>query len=74
MRDEIPGNDAYRDEEGWYVVECPVVPGCLSQGKTKEEALENIQEAIQLCLEVRQQEGLPPTIQSLEVEVSAQEG
>ena len=61
----------YQDEEGWYVVECPIVPGCLSQGKTKEEALENIQEAIQLCLEVRQQEGLPPTIQSLEVEIPA---
>lgn len=59
----------YRDEDGWYVVECPVIPGCLSQGKTREEALQNIQEAIQLCLEVRQEQGLPLVIESLEVEV-----
>ncbi len=61
----------YQDEEGWYVVECPLIPGCMSQGKTDEEALQNIQEAIQLCLEVRQERGLPLTIQSLEVEVPA---
>ena len=29
-------------EDGWYVVECPSIPGCVSQGKTVEEALENI--------------------------------
>jgi len=45
----------YQDEEGWYVVECPVIPGCMSQGSTEEEALWNIQEAIQLCLEVRRE-------------------
>jgi predicted RNase H-like HicB family nuclease len=33
----------YQDEEGWYVVECPLIPGCMSQGKTEEEALQNIQ-------------------------------
>lgn len=33
-------------EDGWYVVECPALPGCVSQGKTEEEALANIQEAI----------------------------
>lgn len=59
----------YQDEEGWYVVECPVIPGCMSQGKTQAEALRNIQEAIQVCLEVRQEQGLPLTIDSLEVEV-----
>jgi len=52
----------YQDEEGWYVVECPVIPGCMSQGNTEEEALQNIQEAIQLCLEVRQERGLPLTL------------
>jgi predicted RNase H-like HicB family nuclease len=61
----------YQDKEGWYVVECPLIPGCMSQGKTEEEALQNIQEAIQLCLEVRQEKGLPLTIQSLEIEVPA---
>jgi predicted RNase H-like HicB family nuclease len=59
----------YQDEEGWYVVECPVIPGCMSQGKTEEEALQNIQEAIQLCLEVRREKGMPLTIESREVEV-----
>ena len=37
---------------GWDVVECPSIPGCVSQGKTIEEALENIKDAIQGCLEV----------------------
>ena len=59
----------YQDEEGWYVVECPVIPGCMSQGKTEEEALQNIQEAIQLCLDVRRKQGMPLTIESREVEV-----
>ena len=59
----------YYDESGWYVVECPVIPGCMSQGETKEEALQNIQEAIQLCLEVRREKGMPLTIESQEVEV-----
>ena len=61
----------YQDEEGWYVVECPVIPGCMSQGETEAEALKNIQEAIQLCLEVRREKQLPLTIQSREVEVPA---
>jgi predicted RNase H-like HicB family nuclease len=59
----------YQDEEGWYVVECPGVPGCLSQGRTREEALQNIREAIRLCLDVRRERWLPPTIQSLDVEI-----
>jgi predicted RNase H-like HicB family nuclease len=42
-----------RDEDGVWVVECPSIPGCVSQGNSKEEALQNIQEAIVLCLEVR---------------------
>jgi predicted RNase H-like HicB family nuclease len=53
----------YQDEDGWYVVECPIIPGCMSQGETEAEALRNIQEAIQLCLEVRREQGLPPTIE-----------
>jgi predicted RNase H-like HicB family nuclease len=59
----------YQDDEGWYVVECPVIPGCMSQGKTEEEALQNIQEAIQLCLDVRREQGMPLTIESREVEI-----
>ncbi|WP_419547828.1 type II toxin-antitoxin system HicB family antitoxin [Microcystis sp.] len=52
----------YQDEEGWYIVECPIIPGCLSQGETQEEALQNIKEAIDLCLGVRKEKGLPLTI------------
>lgn len=36
----------YPGENGFYVAECPSLPGCISQGKTKEEAIENIKEAI----------------------------
>jgi len=58
-----------QDEEGWFVAECPAIPGCVSQGKTSEEALTNIREAIELCLEVRREKGLPLTIETFEVEV-----
>ena len=59
----------YQDEDGWYIVECPTIPGCMSQGETEQAALQNIEEAIQLCLEVRREQGLPITIQSRQVEV-----
>ena len=42
-----------RDEDGVWVAECPAIPGCVSQGGTREEAAESIREAIVLCLEVR---------------------
>lgn len=58
-----------RGEDGWIVAECPSVPGCLSQGRTEEEALDNIKEAIALCLEARADEGLPLTVRTREVEV-----
>ncbi|MDR3635836.1 MAG: type II toxin-antitoxin system HicB family antitoxin [Isosphaeraceae bacterium] len=60
-----------RDEDGAWVVECPSIPGCVSQGPTKAEALENIRDAIKLCLEVRAERGMPLTIESAQVEVSA---
>jgi predicted RNase H-like HicB family nuclease len=47
----IPG------EDGFVVAECPIIPGCISQGRTREEALVNIREAIELCLENRESEG-----------------
>ncbi|HBV01363.1 MAG TPA: hypothetical protein DEF00_03150 [Candidatus Taylorbacteria bacterium] len=40
-----------KDEDGFYVVECPVFSGCVTQGKTIDEALKNIREVIELCLE-----------------------
>ena len=58
-----------RDEDGVWVVECPSIPGCVSQGKTKQQALTNIKEAIQLCLEVRAERGLPLTVETRQIEV-----
>ena len=40
-----------KDEDGFYVVECPVFEGCYSQGKTLDEALRNIREVIQMVIE-----------------------
>ena len=59
-----------RDESGWIVAECPSIPGCVSQGKTEEEALANIREAIQACLEVRSAQGLPLTLRTVEIDLS----
>ncbi len=41
----------YRGEDGYWVVEVPSLPGCISQGRTRQEALENIREAIALYIE-----------------------
>jgi len=60
-----------RDEDGVWIVECPSIPGCVSQGGSKQEALQNIEEAIQLCLEVRAEQGLPLTIETRQIEVAA---
>ena len=46
-------------EDGYIVAECPTLPGCVSQGKTKEEALENIREAIEGILELRRTQNHP---------------
>ncbi len=58
-----------RDEDGIWIAECPAIPGCVSQGKTKTEAIKNVKEAITLCLEVRAERGLPLTIETRQVEV-----
>ncbi|MDX2212182.1 MAG: type II toxin-antitoxin system HicB family antitoxin [Oculatellaceae cyanobacterium bins.114] len=47
----------YPDEDNYWVAECPSLPPCISQGETKKEAIANIKEAIQLYLEVLQDEG-----------------
>jgi predicted RNase H-like HicB family nuclease len=49
----------YPGEDGLWVVECPSLPGCLSQGATKAEALNNIREAIDLYIESLRADGLP---------------
>jgi predicted RNase H-like HicB family nuclease len=50
-----------RDEDGVFVAECPAIPGCVSQGRTEEDALRNVEDAIRECLEVREELGLPLT-------------
>ena len=47
-----------RDEDGFYVVQCPVLSGCFTQGKTLDEALKNIREVIELCLEEKENRDL----------------
>ena len=59
-----------RDESGMIVVECPSIPGCVSQGKDEEEAMIAIREAIQGCLEARAAKGMPLTVETREVEVA----
>ena len=59
-----------RDEDGIWIAECPAIPGCVSQGGTREEAVANVREAIALCLEVRAKRGLPLTVEMAQVEVA----
>jgi predicted RNase H-like HicB family nuclease len=55
-----------QDEDGIFVAEVPALPGCISQGKTRTEALENVKEAIELYLESLEahDEPIPPPITS----------
>ena len=59
-------------EDGYIVAEIPLIPGCISQGKTREEVLANIREAALLCLEGREDEGwdLPREFTLEEVELA----
>jgi predicted RNase H-like HicB family nuclease len=59
-----------RDETGMIVAECPAIPGCVSQGRTEDEAIANIKEAMVACLEVRAEQGLPLTVRTVEVDVA----
>lgn len=59
-----------RDEDGVWIVECPSIPGCVSEGATKAEALENVKDAIEGCLIVRAELGLPLTVETRQVEVT----
>lgn len=59
-----------RDEDGVWIAECPSIPGCVSQGRTKEEAIANVREAIQSCLEVRAERGLPLTTETRRLEIA----
>jgi predicted RNase H-like HicB family nuclease len=59
-------------EDGYIVADCPALPGCISQGRTRDEALANIRDAIGGILKVRQQHGLPiPAAEVVAIEVAA---
>lgn len=60
-----------RDEDAVWIVECPTIPGCVTQGATRDAALSNIEEVIRLCMVVRAEHGLPLTIETRQVEVAA---
>ena len=48
----------YLGEDGWWVAECPSLPGCVSQGKTREDAVESIKEAIRGYIAALEEDGL----------------
>jgi antitoxin HicB len=62
-----------KDEDGWFIASCPALPGCHSQGKTKEEAIANIKEAIRGYIVSLRKHGEPiPNITEVrEIEVAA---
>ncbi|MCI4624893.1 MAG: type II toxin-antitoxin system HicB family antitoxin [Candidatus Magnetoovum sp. WYHC-5] len=47
----------YPGDDGYWVAECPSLPGCISQGHTRRDAIENIKDAIELYLEVLKEDG-----------------
>lgn len=61
------GTVIYRGEDGYWVVECPSLPGCISQGRTREEALENIKEAIRGYVAALEEDAVPVPEETFEV-------
>ena len=62
-----------QDEDGIFVAEVPSLPGCISQGRTRVEALKNIQEAVEVYIESLKahNEPIPPSIDEEIIEVAA---
>jgi predicted RNase H-like HicB family nuclease len=62
-----------QDEDGIFVAECPSLPGCISQGKNRDEAVKNIKDAILGYIESlkKHNEAIPPSIEEEMVEVNA---
>lgn len=58
-------------EDGWWVAECPSLPGCVSQGKTKEEAVANIRDAIAAYVGALEEDGIPVPPEQFETIVVA---
>jgi predicted RNase H-like HicB family nuclease len=61
----------YPGEDGYWVAECPSLPGCISQGKSKQEALVNIKEAIEAYIAVLEEDNLPVPEEHFETMVVA---
>lgn len=59
----------YPGEDGYWVAECPSLPGCISQGRTRPEAVANIKEAIDLYIETLEEDGMPVPEDRLEAQV-----
>ncbi|MCK4796981.1 MAG: type II toxin-antitoxin system HicB family antitoxin [Spirochaetes bacterium] len=57
------------DEDGYYIVSCPMFKGCHSYGETVDEALENIKEVIEMCLEENKVEELNKFVGFRELEI-----
>ena len=49
----------YQGEDGYWIAECPSLPGCISQGETKEQAIQNIKEAISSYINALKEDNLP---------------
>ena len=49
----------YHGEDGYWIAECPSLPGCITQGATREEAIENVREAIHCYVAALEDDGLP---------------
>ena len=61
----------YPGEDGYWVAECPSLPGCVSQGETRQDAIANIKDAIEQCIAVLEEGGLPVPAERFETMVIA---
>ena len=61
----------YPGENGYWVAECPSLPGCVSQGATREQAVTNIREAIEGYVQVLKEDGLPVPVEKFEALIVA---
>ena len=61
----------YPGEAGFWVAECPSLPGCVSQGESRETALSNIKEAIEGYVAVLEEDGLPVPVENFDAQLVA---
>ena len=61
----------YKGEDNYWVAECPSLPGCISQGKTREDVIENVKEAISCYVNVLKEDHLPIPKEHFDVMVVA---